>query len=122
MHSRNSEPQSSALGPRSKTLFMIGFLALVLSMIPWVDWPYGELDWVASGQPYETTTPTATMTATMTTTSTPTVTPTTTGIPTSTVTPTATVTPTPAGYLPLILRSEALLPDVIGFDETNVDF
>ena len=52
---------------RTKVLLTTGVLVLAMLTIPWVGLPYGDLDWVALGQPYEPTmTPVATSTATVT--------------------------------------------------------
>lgn len=78
-------------------LVVAGLLILVLLAIPWFSLPYGGLDWVAFGQPNQTSTPTATTTATVTLTATTTATATTTSTstPTATSPPPATETSTP---------------------------
>lgn len=92
MYKRRNTSRFAEFHVQSKALVVAGLLLLTLLAIPWLDFPYSGMDWVAHSQPYGTETPTATMTATVTLT--PTFTPTATLSPTVTSTSTPTETPT----------------------------
>jgi hypothetical protein len=98
MRQRRSDSRSAAFVFRKKAFLIAGLLLVTLLAIPWLDFPYGEMDWIALSQPYGTETPTATPTSTVTLT--PTFTPTATLTPTATVTSGPTDTPTATATSP----------------------
>ncbi|MFQ5858775.1 MAG: hypothetical protein ACE5LU_24505, partial [Anaerolineae bacterium] len=100
MQQRNRDSQPFTFESRSKAVLVTGFIVLSLLAIPWFNWPYDRVNWVAASQPYEPThTPVVTVTSIVTSTPTSTV---------ATTTPTVTLTPatpeTHAAYLPLVRR------------------
>ncbi|MFQ5858090.1 MAG: hypothetical protein ACE5LU_21000 [Anaerolineae bacterium] len=64
MQQRISDSRYSMAESGGKSLLVVGLVVLTLLAVPWFHLPYGKMDWVALGQPYETSTPATTTPAT----------------------------------------------------------